>query len=103
VPRRGVALLGDFLENQDTLHEMMKGPRMDTYADLIFFVGWPDTGALMRRPDDGKTQGWQAGQYVSIPGGDGRGRQKNFGVFKSWRAKKPGLTNAGMPRGYARG
>ena len=28
---------------------------MDTYADLIFFVGWPDTGALMRRLDDGKT------------------------------------------------
>ncbi len=27
---------------------------MYTYADLIFFIGWPDTGAIMRRLDDGK-------------------------------------------------
>lgn len=31
-----------------------KGPCMDTYADLIFYVGWPDTGAAMRRQDDAK-------------------------------------------------
>ncbi|MDP3123479.1 MAG: hypothetical protein Q8M46_02645, partial [Thiobacillus sp.] len=37
--------LGEFLENEDKYTKMMKGPRMDTYADLIFFVGWPDTGA----------------------------------------------------------
>ncbi|MDP2267368.1 MAG: hypothetical protein Q8J70_12530, partial [Thiobacillus sp.] len=33
--------LGDFLENQSTFIKQMQGPRMDTYADLIFFVGWP--------------------------------------------------------------
>jgi len=26
---------------------------MDSYERLIAFVGWPDTGALMRRLDDG--------------------------------------------------
>lgn len=45
--------LGDFLENQDKYTRMMKGTRMGTYADPIIFVGWPDTGAIMRRLDDG--------------------------------------------------
>lgn len=44
----------EFKENQKKYEGMMKGPRMDTYAHMIFFVGWPDTGALMRRLDDGK-------------------------------------------------
>jgi len=52
--------LGDFLENKKRYKQEMKGPRMDTYADLIFFVGWPDTGRWIEyhRP-----QTWQ---YVPI-------------------------------------
>ncbi|MDP3955251.1 MAG: cytochrome C, partial [bacterium] len=41
--------LGEFDENKDKYKAMNKGPRMDTYADLLFFVAWPDTGAIMRR------------------------------------------------------
>ena len=47
--------LGDFAENKDKYVAADTGPRMDTYADLISFVGWPDTGAIMRRLDDGKS------------------------------------------------
>ena len=47
--------LGDFKENKTEYVEKELGPRMDTYADLIFFIGWPDTGAIMRRLDDGKS------------------------------------------------
>ncbi len=47
--------LGEFEENKKKFEALLKGPRMDTYADLVSFVGWPDSGALMRRLDDGKT------------------------------------------------
>jgi len=47
--------LGDFEENKKKFESRRQGPRMDTYADLIFYVGWPDSGALMRRLDDGKS------------------------------------------------
>ena len=46
--------LGEFESAAAKYSAEMKGPRMDTYADLIFFIGWPDTGAIMRRLDDGK-------------------------------------------------
>ncbi len=50
--------LGEFLENTDKYKKMSRGPRMDTYADLIFFVGWPDTGAVMRRLDETDEARW---------------------------------------------
>ena len=30
-----------------------QGPRMDSYERFIAFIAWPDSGALMRRLDDG--------------------------------------------------
>ena len=77
--------LGDFLENQDKYKKQMQGPRMDTYADLIFFVGWPDTGAIMRRLDDGKnTQDGKPGNMYQYLGATDEERQKNFSIFKAW-------------------
>ncbi len=77
--------LGDFLENKDGFKKTMKGPRMDTYADLIFYVGWPDTGAIMRRLDDGKNakDGKPGNMYVYL-GETEEERQKNFSLFKTW-------------------
>ena len=40
--------LAEFEENKEKFRTRMRGPRMDTYADLVAFVGWPDTGAVMR-------------------------------------------------------
>lgn len=77
--------LGDFLENQDQYKKMLKGPRMDSYADLIFYVGWPDTGAVMRRLDDGKQlKGGKAGNMYQYLGADEAERQKNLNLFKAW-------------------
>ncbi len=36
--------LGDFAEAKDRYVSEELGPRMDTYADLLFFIAWPDTG-----------------------------------------------------------
>jgi hypothetical protein len=77
--------LGDFKEDKDNYVEDELGPRMDTYADLIFFIGWPDTGAIMRRLDDGKsTKDGKAGNMYEHLGDDDQERQKNLNVFKAW-------------------
>lgn len=77
--------LGDFLENTDKYKKLMQGPRMDTYADLIIFVGWPDTGAIMRRLDDGKnSKDGKPGNMYQYLGATDEERRKNFRLFKDW-------------------
>jgi hypothetical protein len=77
--------LGEFDENKDKYEAMSLGPRMDTYADLLFFVAWPDTGAIMRRLDDGRlTQDGKPGNmYVNL-GATDEERQKHLALFKAW-------------------
>ncbi len=81
----GSPYLGDFKEDRKKYEAMNKGPRMDSYADLLFFVGWPDTGALMRRLDDGKNtkDGKPGNMYVNL-GATEKERQKNLKLFKDW-------------------
>ena len=62
----------------------MKGPRMDSYADLIMLIGWPDTGAVMRRLDDGKNAGGKPGNMYQYLGSTDEERQKNLLTFKAW-------------------
>ncbi len=76
--------LGEFLENQKKFEAAMKGPRMDTYADMVMLVGWPDTGAIMRRLDDGKSAGGKPGNMYQFLGATEEERQKNLQTFKSW-------------------
>lgn len=55
------------------------GPRMDSYAYLVYFTGWPDTGALMRRLDDTKP-----GNMYQHLGSNDQERQQNLALFKAW-------------------
>jgi hypothetical protein len=55
------------------------GPRMDSYTYLVYFTGWPDTGALMRRLDDSKP-----GNMYEYLGDNEQERQKNLALFKEW-------------------
>ena len=76
---------GDFKKDEDKYKGMMRGPRMDTYADLIFFIGWPDTGAIMRRLDDGaNTKDGKAGNMYQYLGSTDAERKRNLALFKSW-------------------
>jgi len=77
--------LGEFMENEKKFTQQLKGPRMDTYADLIFFVGWPDTGAIMRRLDDGASvRAGKPGNMYQYLGTSEEERQKNLKLFKAW-------------------
>lgn len=59
--------------------------RMDTYSHLVSFVGWPNTGAMMRRLDDGKgsKEGKPGNMYQHL-GATEEERQKNLALFKAW-------------------
>lgn len=64
---------------------MKKGMRMDTYSHLIFYTAWPDTGALMRRLDDGKnTKDGKPGNMYHYLGTSEEERQRNLNLFKEW-------------------
>lgn len=76
---------GDFKKEKDKFTKMMRGPKMDSYPHLVHFTGWPDTGALMRRLDDGSgTKDKKAGNMYRYLASDEEGRQKNLKIFKDW-------------------
>lgn len=61
------------------------GMRMDTYSHLITYVGWPYTGALIRRLDDGTTRtDKKQGNMYEYLGATEAERQANLGIFKNW-------------------
>ncbi len=100
--------LGDFEQDKKKFEARMKGPRMDAYADMIFFVGWPDSGAIMRRLDDGKNaSNSKPGNMYQYLGASDEERQQNLKLFKEWvgpdawtlkrweaRGSVPGLSEA---------
>ena len=61
------------------------GPRMDTYTYLKSFIAWPDTGAVMRRLDDGKNspEGKEGNMYQYL-GDTEQEKQANLQLFKEW-------------------
>ena len=91
--------LGDFKENEAKYVADGLGPRMDTYADLVSFVVWPDTGALMRRLDDGKNAGGKAGNMYKRLGSNEEERQKNLALFKEWIGQDAWKLNRWKARG----
>jgi len=77
--------LGEFESAASKFTAEMKGPRMDTYAYLTFYIGWPDTGSIMRRLDDGKNvKNGKPGNMYQYLGGTEEERQKNLNTFKEW-------------------
>jgi hypothetical protein len=90
---------GDFDKEPKKFAAAMKGPRMDSYADMIFFIGWPDTGALMRRLDDGKSAGGKPGNMFPFLGTTDEERQKNLQTFKDWVGPEGWVLNRFNARG----
>jgi len=91
--------LGDFEQDKKKYEAMFKGPRMDTYADMVFFIGWPDTGAIMRRLDDGKSAGGKPGNMYQYLGGTDEERQRNLNLFKQWVGNDAWKLNRWKARG----
>ena len=77
--------LAEFGLNPEKYKEDKSGPRIDTYADLIALIGWPDSGALMRRLDDGSnTPDKKRGNMNKYLGETDAERAANLAIMKAW-------------------
>jgi hypothetical protein len=77
--------VGEFKMNKKAWTEKGVGMRMDSYSHLISFVGWPDSGALMRRLDDGSGKpDKKAGNMYEHLGATDAERKANLAVFQAW-------------------
>lgn len=75
----------EFKKDEQKFKKAMKGPRADTYANLMVLVNGSDTGALMRRLDDGKnTSNGKPGNMYGYLGGTDEEKAKNLEVIKKW-------------------
>ncbi len=76
------------------------GPRLDTYADLMALIVWPDTGALMRRLDDGSQHpDKKPGNMYKHLGDSELERQANLAIIKSWLGENAWNLNRWQKRG----
>lgn len=75
----------EFNKNKEGFKQKNKGPRMDTYENLMIFVNGTDTGALMRRLDDGKKNpnGKPGNMYLWVGKTDSE-RVENLSIIKKW-------------------
>jgi mono/diheme cytochrome c family protein len=77
--------MAEFKKDQEKFKKVMKGPRADTYANLMVMVNGSDTGALMRRLDDGKnTANGKPGNMYEYMGKTDGEKAKNLEVIKKW-------------------
>lgn len=77
--------LAEFLLDQEKYKKAKTGPRTDNYGDLLQLIGWPDSGALMRRLDDGSNSpDKKPGNMYKYLGETDAERAKNLVLFKAW-------------------
>lgn len=75
----------EFKKDKKKYTEKSVGMKMDTYAHLLSFVGWPDSGALMRRLDDGSNrEDKKPGNMFQYLGDTDVERKANLELFKAW-------------------
>lgn len=62
------------------------GPRLDTYENLLILIAYPDSGAFMRRLDDGSSPlaGGKPGNMYKHLGETDAERAKNLATLKAW-------------------
>jgi hypothetical protein len=75
----------EFDRDKEGYKKKMKGPRFDTYGNLMVVVKGSDAGALMRRLDDGKnTKDGKPGNMHAHLGSTDTERSANLETFKKW-------------------
>ena len=82
---QGAPTIAEFDKDKDGWKKKMKGPRVDTYPNLMVLVKGSDAGAFMRRLDDGKStkDGKPGNMYVYLGGNDAE-RAQRLDTMKKW-------------------
>lgn len=77
--------MAEFKQDEKGYAAQGKGPRMDTYENLLVMVNGSDTGAIMRRLDDGaNTKDGKPGNMYERLGDTPAERAANLALFKKW-------------------
>lgn len=75
----------EFAKDKKGYTDKSIGMRMDTYSHLVTYVGWPYTGALIRRLDDGTSRtDKKPGNMHEHLGANETERKANLALFKAW-------------------
>lgn len=81
----GAPSMAEFQADKEGWTKKMKGPKMDTYANVMVMVKGSDAGALMRRLDDGKnTKDGKPGNMYNYLGKDSHDRAERLEKVKKW-------------------
>lgn len=78
---KGAPTMEEFKKDEAGWKKKMKGPKMESYSDVMVLVNGSDTGALMRRLDDADGK---KGNMYNYLGKNDADRAKNHAVFKEW-------------------
>lgn len=77
--------MAEFKADTEKYKKDKLGPRMDTYDNLMVMVNGSDTGAVMRRLDDGSnTKDGKPGNMHKHLGKSDDERAANLALFKAW-------------------
>lgn len=77
--------MAEFDKDKQRFKDKKLGPRFDTYENLMVVVNGSDTGALMRRLDDGtNTKDGKPGNMHEQLGADAAERAANLAIIKRW-------------------
>lgn len=77
--------IAQFKTDEEGYKKQKLGPRLDSYLDVTALIVWPDTGAMMRRLDDGSSSPEKKpGNMYKYLGETDAERQANLGKIKAW-------------------
>lgn len=89
-----------FKTDEESYKKQKLGPRLDSYLDLTALIVWPDTGALMRRLDDGSSAAdKKPGNMYKYLGETEPERQANLAKIKGWLGESTWNLNRWQKRG----
>lgn len=81
---KGAPAMEEFKKDEAGFKKKMKGPRLESYQDVMVMVNGSDTGALMRRLDDGTSAEGKKGNMYNYLGKNDEDRARNLARFKEW-------------------
>ena len=77
--------LAEFNLDQEKFKKEKQRPRTDTYENLLQIIAYPDSGAFMRRVDDGtNTSDKKPGNMYKYLGENDSERIANLNMLKAW-------------------
>lgn len=92
--------LTEFKLDEEKYKKAKEGPRIDTYEHLLALIAYPDTGALMRRLDDGSsTADKKPGNMYKHLGETDAERAAKLKTIKAWLGEGAWNLNRWSKRG----